>query len=200
MLWPSDDPTPPRYRHTWSSLMVLEILQARSHLIFCNIFTLLFQKQAIKDQVQDSDGQSSCPTELVGVLVHPKEISSLSVKESMFQKEPEDQDLDSKMTRSVQRAARRQAKQEELKRLHKAQVMSPEDRVSPGPVLDQRQWSKVLLVLFQMIQRQLQQVEVKQRELEERGVMVEKALRGEAGSYRAHLTHLDPHRVHQNQH
>lgn len=35
--------------------------------------------------------------------------------------------------------------------------------------------------LLQMIQRQLQQVEVKQRELEERGVMVEKALRGEAG-------------------
>lgn len=32
-----------------------------------------------------------------------------------------------------------------------------------------------------MIQRQLQQVEEKQRQLEERGVMVEKALRGEAG-------------------
>lgn len=33
-----------------------------------------------------------------------------------------------------------------------------------------------------MIQRQLQQVEEKQRQLEKRGVMVEKALRGEAGT------------------
>ncbi|XP_013881349.1 protein-methionine sulfoxide oxidase mical3a isoform X2 [Austrofundulus limnaeus] len=112
------------------------------------------KNRPIKDRVQDSDGQSSCPTEVVGVLVHPKEVSSLSVKESLFQKEQEnqDQDLDTKTSRRVQRTARRQAKQEELKRLHKAQ----------------------------MIQRQLQQVEVRQRELEDRGVMVEKALRGEA--------------------
>lgn len=53
----------------------------------------------------------------------------------------------------MQKAARRQAKQEELKRLHRAQI----------------------------IQRQLEQVEEKQRQLEERGVAVEKALRGEAG-------------------
>lgn len=33
-----------------------------------------------------------------------------------------------------------------------------------------------------MIQRQLQQVEEQQRQLEKRGVMVEKALRGEAGT------------------
>ncbi|XP_038152145.1 protein-methionine sulfoxide oxidase mical3b-like isoform X2 [Cyprinodon tularosa] len=107
-----------------------------------------------RERVQDSDGQSSCPTEVVGVLTRPKEPSSLSTKESMFQKDQEDkdEDLDTKITRRVQRAARRQAKKEQLKRLHKAQ----------------------------MIQRQLQQVEVKQRELEERGVMVEKALRGEA--------------------
>lgn len=37
-------------------------------------------------------------------------------------------------------------------------------------------------LLFQIIQRQLEQVEEKQRRLEERGVAVEKALRGEAGS------------------
>lgn len=114
------------------------------------------KRHPLKDQVllQDSDGQSSCPTEVVGVLAQPKEASSLSVKETMFQKEIEggDEDLDARITRRVQRAARRQAKQEELKRLHKAQ----------------------------MIQRQLQQVEEKQRQLEERGVMVEKALRGEA--------------------
>ncbi|CDQ56772.1 unnamed protein product [Oncorhynchus mykiss] len=63
-----------------------------------------------------------------------------------------EEELNAKLTRRVQRAARRQAKQEELKRLHRAQI----------------------------IQRQLEQVEEKQRQLEERGVAVEKALRGEA--------------------
>ncbi|KAI3366581.1 hypothetical protein L3Q82_009195, partial [Scortum barcoo] len=114
------------------------------------------KRRSLKDRVplQDSDGRSSCPTEVVGVLVQPKEPSSLSMKETMFQRghEDKDEDLDAKITRRVQRAARRKAKQEQLKRLHKAQ----------------------------MIQRQLQQVEEKQRQLEERGVMVEKALRGEA--------------------
>ncbi|XP_015356308.1 F-actin-monooxygenase MICAL3 isoform X23 [Marmota marmota marmota] len=64
-----------------------------------------------------------------------------------------EEELNVKLTRRVQKAARRQAKQEELKRLHRAQI----------------------------IQRQLEQVEEKQRQLEERGVAVEKALRGEAG-------------------
>ncbi|XP_077090875.1 protein-methionine sulfoxide oxidase mical3b isoform X14 [Siphateles boraxobius] len=64
-----------------------------------------------------------------------------------------EEELNAKLTRRVQRAARRQAKQEELRRLHRAQI----------------------------IQRQLEQVEVKQRQLEEKGVAVEKALRGEAG-------------------
>ncbi|XP_045079357.1 protein-methionine sulfoxide oxidase mical3a isoform X7 [Coregonus clupeaformis] len=63
-----------------------------------------------------------------------------------------EEELNAKLTRRVQKAARRQAKQEELKRLHRAQT----------------------------IQRQLEQVEEKQRQLEERGVAVEKALRGEA--------------------
>ncbi|KAJ8262450.1 hypothetical protein GJAV_G00166620 [Gymnothorax javanicus] len=64
-----------------------------------------------------------------------------------------EEELNARLTLRVQRAARRQAKREELKRLHRAQI----------------------------IQRQLEQVEVKQRYLEERGVAVEKALRGEAG-------------------
>eukprot|EP00079_Xenopus_tropicalis_P018642 XP_004920728.2 PREDICTED: protein-methionine sulfoxide oxidase mical3a-like [Xenopus tropicalis] len=68
------------------------------------------------------------------------------------QKTYTDEELSAKLTRRVQKAARRQAKQEELKRLHRAQI----------------------------IQRQLEQVEEKQRQLEERGVAVEKALRGEA--------------------
>lgn len=72
---------------------------------------------------------------MVGVLVQPKELSSLSVKETMFQRgrEAAEEDLDAKITRRVQRAAQRQVKQEELKRLHKAQV-SREDKqnqVSP---------------------------------------------------------------------
>ncbi|KAM4553580.1 protein-methionine sulfoxide oxidase mical3a [Fundulus diaphanus] len=71
-----------------------------------------------------------------------------------------DEELNAKLTRRVQKAARRQAKQEELKRLHRAQI----------------------------IQRQLEQVEEKQRQLEERGVAVEKALRGEAGLYKGTYT------------
>ncbi|XP_078128775.1 protein-methionine sulfoxide oxidase mical3b-like [Sander vitreus] len=111
-------------------------------------------KRSLKDKVplKDSISRSSCSTEVLGVIVLPKEPSSLSVKETLFQMAPEDKDLDAEITRRVQKAARRKAKQEQLKRLHKAQ----------------------------MIQRQLQQVEEKQRQLEERGVMVEKALRGEA--------------------
>ncbi|XP_038637275.1 F-actin-monooxygenase MICAL3-like [Scyliorhinus canicula] len=70
----------------------------------------------------------------------------------IFKKPYTEEELNSKLTRRVQKAARRQAKQEELKRLHRAQI----------------------------IQRQLEQVEEKQRQLEERGVAVEKALRGEA--------------------
>ncbi|XP_076861318.1 protein-methionine sulfoxide oxidase mical3b isoform X4 [Brachyhypopomus gauderio] len=68
------------------------------------------------------------------------------------QKSGSEEELDDKLTRRVQRAAWRQAKQEELRRLHRAQI----------------------------IQRQLEQVEVKQRQLEEKGIAVEKALRGEA--------------------
>ncbi|XP_053740488.1 protein-methionine sulfoxide oxidase mical3a isoform X14 [Synchiropus splendidus] len=71
-----------------------------------------------------------------------------------------EEELNAKLTRKVQKAARRQAKQEELKRLHRAQI----------------------------IQRQLEQVEEKQRQLEERGVAVEKALRGEAGLYKGTYT------------
>ncbi|KAK7890895.1 hypothetical protein WMY93_022858 [Mugilogobius chulae] len=71
-----------------------------------------------------------------------------------------EEELNAKITRRVQKAARRQAKQEELKRLHRAQI----------------------------IQRQLEQVEEKQRQLEERGVAVEKALRGEAGMYKGTYT------------
>ncbi|XP_054475152.1 protein-methionine sulfoxide oxidase mical3a isoform X3 [Anoplopoma fimbria] len=75
-----------------------------------------------------------------------------SSQKSKADKTYTEEELNAKLTRRVQKAARRQAKQEELKRLHRAQI----------------------------IQRQLEQVEEKQRQLEERGVAVEKALRGEA--------------------
>ncbi|XP_060734140.1 protein-methionine sulfoxide oxidase mical3a isoform X27 [Tachysurus vachellii] len=75
-----------------------------------------------------------------------------SSQKSKMDKTYTEEELNAKLTRKVQKAARRQAKQEELKRLHRAQI----------------------------IQRQLEQVEEKQRQLEERGVAVEKALRGEA--------------------
>ncbi|XP_078452944.1 F-actin-monooxygenase MICAL3 isoform X2 [Lampetra planeri] len=74
------------------------------------------------------------------------------LREGQLQKPYTEEELNEKLTRRVQRAARKQAKQEELKRLHRAQI----------------------------IQRQLEEVEEKQRALEERGVAVEKALRGEA--------------------
>ncbi|XP_038074486.1 F-actin-monooxygenase MICAL3-like isoform X2 [Patiria miniata] len=66
----------------------------------------------------------------------------------------EEEELNEKLTRRVQREARRQHHQQQLKRHRMAQE----------------------------IQRQLQEVEVKQRELENRGVSVEKALRGEGSS------------------
>lgn len=47
------------------------------------------------------------------------------------------------------------------------------------------------LLLVQIIQRQLEQVEEKQRRLEERGVAVEKALRGEAGTRSHTFTPVD---------
>lgn len=68
---------------------------------------------------------------MVGILVGPREASSLSMTETLFQREQEDhqedhqeyqEELDAKITRRVQRAARRTARQEQLKRLHKAQV------------------------------------------------------------------------------
>ncbi|KAL4612797.1 protein-methionine sulfoxide oxidase mical3a-like isoform X1 [Arapaima gigas] len=91
-------------------------------------------------------------------IVPPKEESvyvphALAFKRGYaIKKKYTEEELNAKLTRRVQKAARRQAKQEELKRLHRAQI----------------------------IQRQLEQVEEKQRQLEERGVAVEKALRGEA--------------------
>ncbi|XP_022609894.1 protein-methionine sulfoxide oxidase mical3a-like isoform X7 [Seriola dumerili] len=83
-----------------------------------------------------------------------------SSQKSKADKTYTEEELNAKLTRRVQKAARRQAKQEELKRLHRAQI----------------------------IQRQLEQVEEKQRQLEERGVAVEKALRGEAGLYKGTYT------------
>ncbi|XP_054623438.1 protein-methionine sulfoxide oxidase mical3a-like isoform X4 [Dunckerocampus dactyliophorus] len=102
-----------------------------------------------KAGLQGSDGLSSCATEVVGVLVDPKEPSSLSVMETLFQNGHAHPDTG--ISRRVQKTTRRRAKREELKRLHKAQL----------------------------IQRRLQLVEEEQRCLEARGVTLERSLRGE---------------------
>ncbi|KAI8506728.1 [F-actin]-monooxygenase mical3 [Branchiostoma belcheri] len=87
------------------------------------------------------------------LFVTRDKMPSRTLKEFEDRKALHEEELNDKITKRVQRAARRQARQEELKRLRRAQV----------------------------IQRQLQEVEVKQRELETRGVQLEKALRGESG-------------------
>ncbi|NXE18568.1 MICA3 monooxygenase, partial [Ardeotis kori] len=121
---PSSSATVDSGKHKASPLVTAADLQLRQHLSFS----------------EDSDLSSD------DILEHS---SQKSKRERAYTEE----ELNAKLTRRVQKAARRQAKQEELKRLHRAQI----------------------------IQRQLEQVEEKQRQLEERGVAVEKALRGEAG-------------------
>lgn len=59
---------------------------------------------------------------MVGVLVQAKEPSSLSVKETLFQAGLEKMD-DVKLTQKVQRSTGRRSKEEQLKRLHRAQVI-----------------------------------------------------------------------------
>uniref|UniRef100_A0A8C6L092 F-actin monooxygenase n=1 Tax=Nothobranchius furzeri TaxID=105023 RepID=A0A8C6L092_NOTFU len=132
------DETPPKHKSLWKA-----------------VFSGYKKDKKKKDK--------SCPStpRRIGKVNHFSEDSDLScddVLERSSQKSKADktyteEELNAKLTRRVQKAARRQAKQEELKRLHRAQI----------------------------IQRQLEQVEEKQRQLEERGVAVEKALRGEAG-------------------
>ncbi|NXT48360.1 MICA3 monooxygenase, partial [Pluvianellus socialis] len=121
---PSSSATVDSGRHKASPLITAADLQLRQHLSFS----------------EDSDLSSD-------------DILERSSQKSKRERAYTEEELNAKLTRRVQKAARRQAKQEELKRLHRAQI----------------------------IQRQLEQVEEKQRQLEERGVAVEKALRGEAG-------------------
>ncbi|NXY43172.1 MICA3 monooxygenase, partial [Ceuthmochares aereus] len=121
---PSSSATVDSGKHKATPLVTAADLQLRQHLSFS----------------EDSDLSSD-------------DILERSSQKSKRERAYTEEELNAKLTRRVQKAARRQAKQEELKRLHRAQI----------------------------IQRQLEQVEEKQRQLEERGVAVEKALRGEAG-------------------
>ncbi|XP_075296914.1 F-actin-monooxygenase MICAL3 isoform X1 [Opisthocomus hoazin] len=120
---PSSSATVDSGKHKASPLIIAADLQLRQHLSFS----------------EDSDLSSD-------------DVLERSSQKSKRERAYTEEELNAKLTRRVQKAARRQAKQEELKRLHRAQI----------------------------IQRQLEQVEEKQRQLEERGVAVEKALRGEA--------------------
>ncbi|XP_015272051.1 PREDICTED: protein-methionine sulfoxide oxidase MICAL3-like [Gekko japonicus] len=137
---PSSGTTVDSGKHKASPLVRVADLQLRRHLSFSE------DSDLSNDDVLERSSQKSKRESIY--VPH-----ALAFKRSYASKRAYTEDeLNAKLTRRVQKAARRQAKQEELKRLHRAQI----------------------------IQRQLEQVEEKQRQLEERGVAVEKALRGEA--------------------
>ncbi|XP_021245863.1 F-actin-methionine sulfoxide oxidase MICAL3 isoform X4 [Numida meleagris] len=138
---PSSGATVDSGKHKASPLITAADLQLRRHLSFSE------DSDLSSDDVLERSSQKSKRESIY--VPH-----ALAFKRSYSSKRAyTEEELNAKLTRRVQKAARRQAKQEELKRLHRAQI----------------------------IQRQLEQVEEKQRQLEERGVAVEKALRGEAG-------------------
>ncbi|XP_021407608.2 F-actin-monooxygenase MICAL3 isoform X7 [Lonchura striata] len=138
---PSSNATVDSGKHKPSPLITAADLQLRQHLSFSE------DSDLSSDDILERSSQKSKRESIY--VPH-----ALAFKRSYSSKRAyTEEELNAKLTRRVQKAARRQAKQEELKRLHRAQI----------------------------IQRQLEQVEEKQRQLEERGVAVEKALRGEAG-------------------
>ncbi|KAM4784109.1 F-actin-monooxygenase MICAL3 isoform 22-T27 [Cyanocitta cristata] len=138
---PSSNATVDSGKHKASPLITAADLQLRQHLSFSE------DSDLSSDDILERSSQKSKRESIY--VPH-----ALAFKRSYSSKRAyTEEELNAKLTRRVQKAARRQAKQEELKRLHRAQI----------------------------IQRQLEQVEEKQRQLEERGVAVEKALRGEAG-------------------
>ncbi|XP_032842304.2 F-actin-monooxygenase MICAL3 isoform X1 [Tyto alba] len=137
---PSSSATVDSGKHKASLLVTAADLQLRQHLSFSE------DSDLSSDDILERSSQKSKRESIY--VPH-----ALAFKRSYSSKRAyTEEELNAKLTRRVQKAARRQAKQEELKRLHRAQI----------------------------IQRQLEQVEEKQRQLEERGVAVEKALRGEA--------------------
>lgn len=89
---------------------------------------LLFQKPQVEDRVRSSDGRSSCLTEIVGIVVPAKEPSSLSVKETLFQNQNQEEDPDGETAQRLHRTTRRQARKNQLRRLHRAQVRAGESR------------------------------------------------------------------------
>ncbi|XP_051465069.1 F-actin-monooxygenase MICAL3 isoform X7 [Apus apus] len=138
---PSSGATVDSGKHKASPFVTAADLQLRQHLSFSE------DSDLSSDDILERSSQKSKRESIY--VPH-----ALAFKRSYSSKRAyTEEELNAKLTRRVQKAARRQAKQEELKRLHRAQI----------------------------IQRQLEQVEEKQRQLEERGVAVEKALRGEAG-------------------
>ncbi|XP_054691663.1 F-actin-monooxygenase MICAL3 isoform X5 [Grus americana] len=137
---PSSSATVDSGKHKASPFVTAADLQLRQHLSFSE------DSDLSSDDILERSSQKSKRESIY--VPH-----ALAFKRSYSSKRAyTEEELNAKLTRRVQKAARRQAKQEELKRLHRAQI----------------------------IQRQLEQVEEKQRQLEERGVAVEKALRGEA--------------------
>uniref|UniRef100_A0A8C8BPZ3 F-actin monooxygenase n=1 Tax=Otus sunia TaxID=257818 RepID=A0A8C8BPZ3_9STRI len=153
---PSSSATADSGKHKASPLVTAADLQLRQHLSFSE------DSDLSSDDILERSSQKSKREVFHEKFCIFQEVQknesiyvphALAFKRSYSSKRAyTEEELNAKLTRRVQKAARRQAKQEELKRLHRAQI----------------------------IQRQLEQVEEKQRQLEERGVAVEKALRGEA--------------------
>ncbi|XP_065501151.1 F-actin-monooxygenase MICAL3 isoform X9 [Caloenas nicobarica] len=153
---PSSSATVDSGKHKASPLVTAADLQLRQHLSFSE------DSDLSSDDILERSSQKSKQAfhEKFCIFQEMQKNESIYVPHALAFKRSytskrayTEEELNAKLTRRVQKAARRQAKQEELKRLHRAQI----------------------------IQRQLEQVEEKQRQLEERGVAVEKALRGEAG-------------------
>ncbi|XP_019144271.2 F-actin-monooxygenase MICAL3 isoform X5 [Corvus cornix cornix] len=154
---PSSNATVDSGKHKASPLITAADLQLRQHLSFSEDSDLssddILERSSQKSK-REAFHEKFCIFQEMQKNESIYVPHALAFKRSYSSKRAyTEEELNAKLTRRVQKAARRQAKQEELKRLHRAQI----------------------------IQRQLEQVEEKQRQLEERGVAVEKALRGEAG-------------------
>ncbi|XP_017581748.1 PREDICTED: protein-methionine sulfoxide oxidase MICAL3 isoform X7 [Corvus brachyrhynchos] len=153
---PSSNATVDSGKHKASPLITAADLQLRQHLSFSEDSDLssddILERSSQKSK-REAFHEKFCIFQEMQKNESIYVPHALAFKRSYSSKRAyTEEELNAKLTRRVQKAARRQAKQEELKRLHRAQI----------------------------IQRQLEQVEEKQRQLEERGVAVEKALRGEA--------------------
>ncbi|XP_037098944.1 F-actin-monooxygenase MICAL3-like isoform X5 [Syngnathus acus] len=89
-------------------------------LAFRPAFPKVRERRPRRHPPPDSDGRSSCATEVAGVLVRPREPSSLSVPESLFRPYEAPRPTE---RRRPERSGRRRAKRRQLERLRRAQLI-----------------------------------------------------------------------------